>query len=307
MVKATAIWTCWSWSMTTRTSGQPRGEAPKRPCGCQRRRRGVCPQRSIYPRQRGDGSSPRLWPAEQSLESGRGSLRLLWTRSAVSWNSASWRSSPTGVWLTHPWAASAEPPLFFDSMVNPCNSTLLQAGRDGQADLVGIVEAASTHLTTAWRCGVWTPRAWWQATPCSARRSARPQGRPPSSATSMAMVCWTWPWLMATWKRVRSLVVLIGQMRWRCPFSKAATGCRAREAFGQRGARRRPQRRWGRRPGRAGAEWGRRRSASMALPGVPGGAFVFINQMESPTAVQPLSAGYAVGILSWVRMVSQSV
>jgi hypothetical protein len=46
-------------------------------------------------------------------------------------------------WLTQPWAASAEPPLFFESMDNPCYSTPLQAGRDGQVDLVGVAEVTA--------------------------------------------------------------------------------------------------------------------------------------------------------------------
>ena len=91
---------------------------------------------------------PRLWPAEQSLGAG-GALRLLWTRSCYQQLQ---EAGPTGVWLTQPWAASAEPPLFFNSMVNPCNSTLLQAG-DGQVDLVGSVELAAHtyHGLSLWR------------------------------------------------------------------------------------------------------------------------------------------------------------
>ena len=81
---------------------------------------------------------PRLWSAEQSPGAG-GALRLLWTRSCYQQLQ---EAGPTGVWLTHPWAASAEPPLFLGSMVNPCLSTFLQAGRDGQVDLVGVTEAS---------------------------------------------------------------------------------------------------------------------------------------------------------------------
>ena len=95
------------------------------------------------------GFWPRLWPAEQSLRAG-GAVRLLWTRSCH-------RQRPTGVWLTHPWATSAEPPLFFDFMVNPCYSTLLQAGRDGQADLVGIVEVTvSSNVYTSHGLALWS-------------------------------------------------------------------------------------------------------------------------------------------------------
>ena len=81
---------------------------------------------------------PRLWSAEQSPGAG-GALRLLWTRSCYQQLQ---EAGPTGVWLTHPWAASAEPPLFLGSMVNPCLSAFLQAGRDGQVDLVGVTEAS---------------------------------------------------------------------------------------------------------------------------------------------------------------------
>ena len=85
---------------------------------------------------------PVLWSAEQSLGAG-GAVRLLWTRTCYQQLR---EAGPTGGWLTQPWAASAEPPLFFESMVNPCYSTPLQAGRDGQMDLVSIAEVtASSH------------------------------------------------------------------------------------------------------------------------------------------------------------------
>ena len=86
-----------------------------------------------------EGLWARLWPAERSLGAG-GAARLLWLRSCWEFEEA----GPTGVWLTQPWAASAEPPLFFESMVNPCYSTPLQADRDGQVDLVGIAEVTET-------------------------------------------------------------------------------------------------------------------------------------------------------------------
>ena len=85
-----------------------------------------------------EGFWPRLWPAERSLGAG-GAARLLWLRSCWKFEEA----GPTEVWLTQPWAASAEPPLFFESMVNPCYSTPLQAGRDGQVDLVGVAEVTA--------------------------------------------------------------------------------------------------------------------------------------------------------------------
>ena len=101
--------------------------------------------------------SPRLWTAEQSLGVG-GALRLLWTQSCYQQLQ---EAGPTGAWLTQPWSASAEPPLFFKSMVNPCYSTLLQAGRDGQVDLVGVTEATvsshtvSSHIHTFHGLALW--------------------------------------------------------------------------------------------------------------------------------------------------------
>ena len=60
-------------------------------------------------------------------------------------------------WLTQPWAASAEPPLFFESMVNPCYSTPLRADRDGQVDLVGIAEVtvSSSYVHTYRGLALW--------------------------------------------------------------------------------------------------------------------------------------------------------
>ena len=86
-----------------------------------------------------EGLWPRLWSVERSLGAG-GGVRLLWYRSCYE----HLQGASTGVWLTQPWAASAEPPLFFESMVNPCYPTPLQAGRDGQVDLVGIAEVTAT-------------------------------------------------------------------------------------------------------------------------------------------------------------------
>ena len=96
-----------------------------------------------------EGLWPRLWSAEPSLGAG-GAVRLFWTRSCYQQLQ---EAGPTGVWLTQPWAASAEPPLFFESMVNSCYSTPLQVGRDGQVDLVGITEvtAHTYHGLALWR------------------------------------------------------------------------------------------------------------------------------------------------------------
>ena len=52
---------------------------------------------------------PVLWSAEQSLGAG-GAVRLLWFRSC---------GDPTEAWLTQPWAASAEPPLFLSPWSTP--------------------------------------------------------------------------------------------------------------------------------------------------------------------------------------------
>ena len=98
------------------------------------------------------GLWPRLWPAEQSLGA-EGIVRLLWTRSCYRQLQ---ESGPTGIWLTQPWAASVEPPLFFESMVNSCGYTPLQVGRDGQVDLVGIVEVTvSSHIYTNHGLALW--------------------------------------------------------------------------------------------------------------------------------------------------------
>ena len=60
-------------------------------------------------------------------------------------------------WLTQPWAASAEPPLFFEFMANPCYSTPLRADRDGQVDLVGIAEVtvSSSYVHTYRGLALW--------------------------------------------------------------------------------------------------------------------------------------------------------
>ena len=98
------------------------------------------------------GLWPRLWSAEQSLGAGE-AVRLLWTRSCYRQRQ---ESGPTRVWLTQPWAASAKPPLSFESMVNPCGYTPLQVGRDGQVDLVGIVElTVSSHVYTYHGLALW--------------------------------------------------------------------------------------------------------------------------------------------------------
>ncbi|MCY3668019.1 MAG: FG-GAP-like repeat-containing protein [Gemmatimonadetes bacterium] len=94
---------------------------------------------------------PRLWPAERWLGAG-GAVRLLWYRTCYQQLR---EAGPTVGWLTQPWAASAEPPLFLKSMVNPCYSTPLQAGRDGQMDLVSIAEVTvsshTNHGLVLWR------------------------------------------------------------------------------------------------------------------------------------------------------------
>ncbi len=95
---------------------------------------------------------PRLWPAERWLGAG-GAVRLLWYRTCYQQLR---EAGPTVGWLTQPWAASAEPPLFLKSMVNPCYSIPLQAGRDGQMDLVSIAEVTvSSNISTSHGLALW--------------------------------------------------------------------------------------------------------------------------------------------------------
>ena len=60
-------------------------------------------------------------------------VRLLWTRPCY---------QPQGTWqLTRPWAPRAEPPLFFDAVVNPCDLHLLtDLNGDGGVELIGASE-----------------------------------------------------------------------------------------------------------------------------------------------------------------------
>ena len=80
-------------------------------------------------------------------------VRLLWNRPCY---------KPVGPWqLTQPWAASEQPPLFFDAAVNPCDLHLLTGlDGDGAVELVGTPErnlffdfdAGSTyHGLVLWR------------------------------------------------------------------------------------------------------------------------------------------------------------
>ena len=81
-------------------------------------------------------------------------VRLLWNRPCY---------QPPGTWqLIRPWAASEEPPLFFDAAVNPCDLHLLSdLDGDGAVELVGASErnlqfdptnAGTTyHGLTLWR------------------------------------------------------------------------------------------------------------------------------------------------------------
>ena len=95
---------------------------------------------------------PRLWPAERWLGAG-GAVRLLWYRTCYQQLR---EAGPTVGWLTQPWAASAEPPLFLKSMVNPCYSIPLQADRDGQMDLVSIAEVTvSSNIYTNHGLALW--------------------------------------------------------------------------------------------------------------------------------------------------------
>ena len=80
-------------------------------------------------------------------------VRLLWNRVCY---------KPTGPWqLTQPWAASQQPPLFFEAAVNPCDLYLLtDLDGDGAVEFVGTPErnlyfdffGATTHHGLAlWR------------------------------------------------------------------------------------------------------------------------------------------------------------
>ncbi len=81
-------------------------------------------------------------------------VRLLWTHSCY---------QPQGTWqLTQPWATRAEPPLFFDAVVNPCDMHLLvDLEGDGAMELIGASERnlyfdptntnATRHGLALWR------------------------------------------------------------------------------------------------------------------------------------------------------------
>ena len=228
------------------------------------------------------GFRPRLWPAEQSLEAG-GAVRLLWTRSC----GALREDRPTGVWLTQPWSASAEPPLFFEPMVNPCYSTLLQAGRDGQVDLVGIAElTVSSYVHTYHGLALWRLDASGAVASHTLLGSqVHVQGRPLVSDLNddglldVALVD-------GNLETGPALVVLIGQSdgvpvlegRYRLP----GTGGTGNEVLA------------GDLNGDGAADLvvlGRNEEGGpLGALGVPGGAFVFINQSSPPTAVAVESA-----------------
>ena len=83
-------------------------------------------------------------------------VRLLWHRPCS--QSQGWSSQ-----LTRPWAASEEPPLFFDAGVNPCNLHLLaDLDGDGEVELIGVsernlssnspnIESGTRHGLALWR------------------------------------------------------------------------------------------------------------------------------------------------------------
>ena len=226
------------------------------------------------------GLWPRLWSAEPSLGAGE-AVRLLWTRSCYRQRQ---ESGPTRVWLTQPWAASAKPPLSFESMVNLCGYTPLQVGRDGQMDLVGIVEVTvSSHIYTNHGLALWRLDASGAVTSHTLLGSqVHVEGRPLVSDLNgdglpdVALVD-------GNLETGPALVVLIGQRdgvpvlegRYRLP----GTGGMGNEVLA------------GDLNGDGAADLvvlGRNEEGS--LFGVPGGAFVFINQNSLPTAVAGESA-----------------
>ena len=112
MVKATAMWTCWSWyeeyddeSLENHTH-----EGTSQATLWFNDGDAAFVRSDRFTLDSEERLWPRLWSAEQSLGAG-GAARLLWFRSCG--------DLTMEAWLTQPWAASAEPPLFFESMVNP--------------------------------------------------------------------------------------------------------------------------------------------------------------------------------------------
>ena len=229
---------------------------------------------------------PRLWPAERSLGAG-GAARLLWFRTCYQQLQ---EAGPTGGWLTQPWAASAEPPLFFESMVNPCYSTPLQAGRDGQMDLVSIAEVTvSSHIYTNHGLALWRLDASGAATSHTLLGSqVHVRGSPLVSDLNgdglqdVALVD-------GNEETGPALVVLLGQRdgvpvlegRYRLPGTGGHGGMGNEVLAGDLN-------------GDGAAELvvlGRNEDGgTLGAWGVPGGAFVFINQGSPPTAVAVESA-----------------
>ena len=78
-------------------------------------------------------SEEKLFPLALAGQSLGEAVRLLWVRPCY---------QPQSTWqLTRPWAASEEPTLFFDAVVNPCNLHLLaDLDDDGTAELIGAAE-----------------------------------------------------------------------------------------------------------------------------------------------------------------------
>ena len=199
------------------------------------------------------GLWPMLWPAEQSLGA-EGIVRLLWTRSCYRQLQ---EAGPTRIWLTQPWAASAEPPLSFESMVNPCGYTPLQVGRDGQVDLVGIVEVNRflPHIHQPRLGAVASGRLGRGDKPHPARLAGT-RARPPPRQRPQRR--WSAGRSSGRWQfgNRSGLGRLDRPERWRARSRRSlpAAGHGGARRHGQRGACRRPQRRWGRRSGRVGAE-----------------------------------------------------
>ena len=160
----------------------------------------------------------RLWPAEQSLGA-REAVRLFWTGSCWPFQEA----RPTGIWLTQLWAASADPPLLFELYgQHAVTPGLLQDGRRWAGGFQ-LASPSQPHTPrTAWRSGVWTPRARSHTIRLLGTQVRRVQTSPLISDLerrwSAGRVISRWQ----LWKRVRPWS-LCSATAMECPCLKSAT------------------------------------------------------------------------------------